>query len=457
MTKTISHPVNAEDLIRHTSIRITEGDILSACQYYRQYRKEFNDESALKTVDRMMVRLCRPNSKTVAIPQQDQLKQSDDLIINRPSRYDRYLISVLIIAERRDQPLQAIIEQLLQQSVEQSFEEQPLAGALEILVADATETAAFDALIASYQDQHNNIAYLAAAPSRNHQRFGILNRLIGIARGDTLTLATPTQTFAPGALHTLVATLNTHPQAALIYPDTWIVAPGASPATAPPIALFRGYPFEPRRLFELCYVGPLVVWRRALHQTLGGFDPSFQDAGFYDFWLRAAVAGEYFIHWPHPAGTAAFDQPTSLLIEESKRACQTNWPNSQGPLPLTEGSCLMSLDWHPILSLKEHNLPLVSIIIPTFNRPAMLLRAVESLLQQRYPRVEGIIVNDGGEDVAELLNSHFSHANLTLINLNQRHERSHARNVGIRRARGQYLGYLDDDDFLYPDHIETLA
>ena len=102
-------------------------------------------------------------------------------------------------------------------------------------------------------------------------------------------------------------------------------------------------------------------------------------------------------------------------------------------------------------SLSER--PLVSYIVPTYNRPELLDRALESIGSQEYSRFEAVVVNDFGQDIAAVV-SEYPFAKLV------NHERnlglSAARNTGISHSEGKYIGYLDDDDWLYPDHTVVL-
>ena len=98
--------------------------------------------------------------------------------------------------------------------------------------------------------------------------------------------------------------------------------------------------------------------------------------------------------------------------------------------------------------------PLVSVIVPTYNRPELLYRALLSIEQQTYPAIETIVVNDAGVDVravvSQFIGTHYhSHP--------ENRGLATSRNSGIRLAGGKYLCYLDDDDFYYPNHIAVLV
>ncbi len=107
--------------------------------------------------------------------------------------------------------------------------------------------------------------------------------------------------------------------------------------------------------------------------------------------------------------------------------------------------------------MKEKETPLVSVIIPTRNRPDDLLSAIGSVISQTYPNIEIIVVNDGGEEVANLLESVKGTIPITYVKHPTRRGPGAARNTGIKKARGKYLAYLDDDDIFYRDHVETLV
>ena len=87
---------------------------------------------------------------------------------------------------------------------------------------------------------------------------------------------------------------------------------------------------------------------------------------------------------------------------------------------------------------------LLSIIIPTYNRPQFLPRAVNSALQQTVEEVEVIVVDDGSDEPVTLP----EHSQLKVIRLSQNSGNAVARNVGLKAAKGQYVTYLDDDDQL---------
>lgn len=97
-------------------------------------------------------------------------------------------------------------------------------------------------------------------------------------------------------------------------------------------------------------------------------------------------------------------------------------------------------------------LGLVSIIIPVYNRPTMLLEAVKSVLAQRYRSIEIIIINDGSSDnTLDLANQlEQSHECIKVVSI-ENSGPGLAREAGRQLAKGEFIQYLDSDDLLHPD------
>lgn len=99
------------------------------------------------------------------------------------------------------------------------------------------------------------------------------------------------------------------------------------------------------------------------------------------------------------------------------------------------------------------NRPLVSIIIPVHNAAPWLAATVESALNQSWPHVELLIVDDGSTDESRDIARRYSRHNVTLI-AQQNAGASVARNSGIAASRGEFLQFLDADDILGQTKIE---
>ncbi len=103
--------------------------------------------------------------------------------------------------------------------------------------------------------------------------------------------------------------------------------------------------------------------------------------------------------------------------------------------------------------------PLVSIIIPFFNREDFLGEAVESVLAQIYENWELFLVDDGSKDKSFEIAEHFTKEfpdkiySLTHEN-NENKGASASRNLGIKHANGEFITFLDSDDIYFPDTLE---
>jgi len=99
----------------------------------------------------------------------------------------------------------------------------------------------------------------------------------------------------------------------------------------------------------------------------------------------------------------------------------------------------------------EH--PLVSIIVRTCQRPEILQGALSSLRMQAYKNFECIVVEDGEPCSKDMVESEFADLNICYYATGIRQGRAAAANIGFRLSKGEYINMLDDDDYLYPEHI----
>ncbi|RLD27571.1 MAG: hypothetical protein DRI75_09155 [Bacteroidetes bacterium] len=96
--------------------------------------------------------------------------------------------------------------------------------------------------------------------------------------------------------------------------------------------------------------------------------------------------------------------------------------------------------------------PLVSVIIPTYNRPTFLKKAIDSVANQTYTNIEIIVIDDGSNNnyALEFCNKH-ENCNYFYKNNGGL---SSARNFGFMKSHGEFIAFLDDDDFWKEDKIE---
>lgn len=98
--------------------------------------------------------------------------------------------------------------------------------------------------------------------------------------------------------------------------------------------------------------------------------------------------------------------------------------------------------------------PLVSIIIPTYNRAAYLKLTLESIACQTYQNYEVWVIDDGSpNNEAEIICQQFLKVNY--IKISNSGGPAKPRNIGIENAKGKYLAFVDDDDLWLPEKLET--
>lgn len=97
--------------------------------------------------------------------------------------------------------------------------------------------------------------------------------------------------------------------------------------------------------------------------------------------------------------------------------------------------------------------PLVSVVIPTYRRPHVISRSVQSVLSQTYQRFELIVILDGPDpEVREILRS-FDDGRLRIVELSDNVGIARVRNTGIAESKGRWIAFLDDDDEWLPHKL----
>lgn len=100
----------------------------------------------------------------------------------------------------------------------------------------------------------------------------------------------------------------------------------------------------------------------------------------------------------------------------------------------------------------------VSIIVPVYNRAAYIRRCIDSISNQTYRNLEIIIVDDGSTDETPNICRTLSEADSRIKYIRKKNEGSgYARNDGINAAQGEFLFFVDSDDFIRNDTIEILV
>jgi len=97
--------------------------------------------------------------------------------------------------------------------------------------------------------------------------------------------------------------------------------------------------------------------------------------------------------------------------------------------------------------------PLISVIMPTYNRKWLVGRSINSLLTQSYKNIEIVLVNDAGEDVQEVVDQ-FHDPRIKYFQNEKNLDLAGTRNVALHHVTGNYICLLDDDDIHLPYTLE---
>ena len=98
--------------------------------------------------------------------------------------------------------------------------------------------------------------------------------------------------------------------------------------------------------------------------------------------------------------------------------------------------------------------PLVSVVIPSYNRARVLRRSIDSVLGQSYKNIECIVVDDNSNDNTEDIIKSYNDKRLKYVKLSKNLGACRARNVGIEKSKGEYIAFQDSDDEWLPNKLE---
>ena len=105
----------------------------------------------------------------------------------------------------------------------------------------------------------------------------------------------------------------------------------------------------------------------------------------------------------------------------------------------------------------EERKPLVSVIVPVYNVYPYLRDCVQSVQAQSYQNWELLLVDDGSTDGSETLCDEYAAQDARVRVLHKKNGGlSDARNAGVDAAKGEYLSFVDGDDWVSPYYIENL-
>jgi glycosyltransferase involved in cell wall biosynthesis/MoaA/NifB/PqqE/SkfB family radical SAM enzyme len=278
------------------------------------------------------------------------------------------------------------------------------------------------------------------------------NRGIAEARGEYVLCLDADDRIAPTMLARCVALLDAEPEIAIAYTDRRDFD-GVE-------QVIRAGEFDAGILPYHNHLSYCALFRKEVWDAVGGYRTNVKGCEDWDLWIAAAARGFRGRRIPEPLfwyrrhDTGLYQEALGGFADIQARIILNN-REAYPAVVVDEASRRVagSAPARPATIAR----PLVSVIMPTCGRPTFLRRAVASVLAQRWRPLELIVVNDGAEPVEALLRELDGEGIVVSVRTPERRERSAARNLALRIARGTYVAYLDDDDWYEPDHVATLV
>jgi GT2 family glycosyltransferase len=330
----------------------------------------------------------------------------------------------------------------------------------EVVVVDNGSELELASWLRRFARQHDNVLLVRLAENLGYAR-GVN---IGAAKssGETLILLNSDTLVTDGWLDSLIEVLE-DPQIGVVSPVTNSIGHGiqldrdavrVTPKTVNTYAAsIRGRRRIDRVPLHLAFF--CVALRRSDFLLLNGLDERYAVGNFEDLDLclrlsllgyELAVASHVFVYH---RGSASF---TENKIDHGA------WLGQNADKFLEKAADLAVRNSRTTVSQLSsvRGAPLLSIVVRTKDRLDGLALALRSLANQTDQRFEIVVVNDGGQGVRDVVNSHFEDARCRILEHRQAVGRSGALNAGVAGARTDLISYLDDDDIVLPFHVATL-
>ena len=176
----------------------------------------------------------------------------------------------------------------------------------ELIIIDACSPENEYAIIEPYLQRYPNITYLRLNEGEDPGLYGCWNMAIEMSTGQYLTNANVDDRLAPNKLEVFAQALDEHPEIDLAYSAVYIGYKANETFEmlhGRPIKIILDWPEFSVKNMEVSLPGNHPVWRRAMHDRAGLFDPFYKAAGDWEMWCRAVECGCVFLKLPGVWGT----------------------------------------------------------------------------------------------------------------------------------------------------------
>jgi glycosyltransferase involved in cell wall biosynthesis len=367
---------------------------------------------------------------------------------------DRPLISVLVPVFNTPE---SYLRQMLESVRAQIYQE------WELCLCDDAST---DAHVAATLDEYVKLdaRIKVVRNSRNGHICAASNSALAIATGRFVALLDHDDLLPEHALYIVALYLQKYPGAKILYSDEDKLTPDGER-----VEPYFKSDWDPMLMLGQNMFSHLGVFESALLAEVGGFRVGFEGSQDHDLVLRCSerVRSDEIVHIPHilyhwrstPQSTARDVAAKPYVRDASLRAVREHLArtNRQASVePLRGGASMMRATF--AVSQPE---PLVSIIIPTRDKPDLLARCIESVQgRTTYRNFEILIVDNGSTDprVIALLSQYTGMSNVTVIRDDAPFNYSALNNEAAARARGTLLCLLNNDiEVIDPEWLSILC
>jgi len=336
-------------------------------------------------------------------------------------------------------------EKELEECLENIFS-QEIDGDIEVIVLDSGSNQNEAALVRRVERKYRRLRYIRSALER---RYATLNRGIKPAHGHYLFQMDSRNRLRPGALARLAEHLDRHEQIAVVWGDDELAkTPDAALRSNSETHLFTPQLSESSDLITRGSLSPHLLWRSVLHRRLGMFNAAFEQAGDYEFVLRAAR------HFPVEYLPGAVG-----IIKETPEG-----PVTRGRLFEAEATNIQQFyrliskaDAHKKARRLQTESPSISVILPTWGYSDLFKRALASVLHQTFIDYEIIIVNCSDTPLEKDIASFGFENKARYIQLHPDANPATAWNAGLAIAAGKWIAFLQEEGIYYPEHLASLT
>lgn len=272
---------------------------------------------------------------------------------------------------------------------------------------------------------------------------------IALAQGDFIAFMDCDDTIESNALYEMAKKLNENSELDFIYSDEDKITEDGKIHHLP----FFKPDWSPDLYMCMNYTNHLSIYRTTIVKEIGGLRSAYNGSQDYDFTLRflektsnekVGHVSKILYHWRERKESAAFAMSAKNYAADAARYAKEDWIRRNQENAYLE--YIPGMSQYRMIYRVVGN-PLVSIIIPSKDNPDVLKQCIDSVYEfTTYQNFEVIVIDNGSNDFNKVkISEYLRSRNATYIYQKETFNFSKMCNTGARRARGEYLLFLNDD------------